>query len=443
MAQYEATTGRRPQIRYADIVRAEAPQARERYYSQLGLNMQKEALDQNAEQFNQNLELLKDQADAQEDQAMTSNIISGVGLGMEAYPYAKKGVTAGADLVSGLISPSTAGGTDAASSLTGVGADIAAAEGFTPAAGTVKPAIGASSTILAEGATTPSTLAGAGADVAATELALTESGGLGTGVGSGSGVTSGAGSWMTAAGYVAAAIALQEMLAGDTDTVYEGQPTGSVFSMNEDGNWRPRFGNDPWKGWVNDKLGFEPTAGEKWDAAVANEDWGKALQRTPAAISQWLDPIGDLGSDVVTGLVDKAGGPEWVSDAVNAVTNPIGFVSDKISDSYICGATDSAVGMDKNDLRLLNDMYKMALEKRPALGMFYKENGKQLVRVMSNAENDQLKFYETIKEEMLIPVLKLLRDGLFDDGLDLYIQKTINLFKKYAPELHKQIPVEG
>ena len=89
MAQYEALTGRRPQIRYSDLVTAEAPEARKRYWNQQNLNLQNQALTQNQEQFDANLELMKEQAEEQEKQANISSMVSGAGLALEAAPYVK------------------------------------------------------------------------------------------------------------------------------------------------------------------------------------------------------------------------------------------------------------------------------------------------------------------------------------------------------------------
>lgn len=382
------------------------------------------------------LKLQEDIAEQQAKQGKIGSYMNMATLGTQVADYIPEGTIdkAYSGLTNLFKSPSVAPTGGELS--TGVGGDIAANELAMTGLGTGDAAVSAL------GSSGMSSFSGAGADVAATELAASQAGTLG-GSASAAGAEAGAAPWWSSAGtslYTLGATIGQTMLANDTDTMYEGQPTGSIFSTNKSGNWRPRFGNDPWKGWINDKLGFKPTAGEKWDAAVYNNDWKTALQRTPAAISQWLDPIGDLGSDVITGLTDKLGGPSWVSDTINAVTNPINFVSDKISDSYICGATDKIIGMDKGDLKLLNIMYIHAIKTRPDLGKYYMKHGKELVRIMNNEVKDLEKHYSFIKENMLEPTLKKLRDGDIDGGLDIYIMCCTELFKEFSKELYEGLP---
>lgn len=143
----------------------------------------------------------------------------------------------------------------------------------------------------------------------------------------GAGAEGAAGGGAAVAAYVVAAIIGQMMATSATDTEFEGQETGNFFSFSEDpnemntrdmeGNWRPRVFTEPWLAWGHDQLGWEPTQGEKMDAAVQNEDWGTALKRLPAAADYWADPIRNwigfdtwknIAGDELAWLIDPIGG---------------------------------------------------------------------------------------------------------------------------------------
>lgn len=115
---------------------------------------------------------------------------------------------------------------------------------------------------------------GMGSDAAS--LASAESS-MGSGASSGS--SSGA---LGTMGWVAAAIAAQHMLSDDTSTEIDGVKTNDAFSGH--------FGTEPWLAWAHDKAGIEPTAGEKFDAAVENSDWSKAGENFNGMTSYWANP---------------------------------------------------------------------------------------------------------------------------------------------------------
>ena len=116
------------------------------------------------------------------------------------------------------------------------------------------------------------------------------------------------------AAIIAAAIAIQHGLSRKTSTEFEGQPTGDAFSGD--------FGTEPWLGYAYDKLGFDPTAGQKFDAAIKNRDWETALRRTPDMLSYWTEPGSHVAYDVVK---EKAG-----SNIAN-ILNPMRWLFGKIA----------------------------------------------------------------------------------------------------------------
>ena len=114
-------------------------------------------------------------------------------------------------------------------------------------------------------------------------------------------------------GIIAAAIALQHGLSNATNTTFEGQKTDDAFAGN--------YGTEPWLAFAHDKLGLGPTAGEKFDAAVKNEDWGTALKRSPAMMNYWADPLSTWMGTGTQAVIGKKYG-KWA--------NPIGSVLDML-----------------------------------------------------------------------------------------------------------------
>ena len=112
---------------------------------------------------------------------------------------------------------------------------------------------------------------------------------------------------------VAAAIAGQAAASKNTNTVFEGQRTNDAFSGN--------FGTDPWLGYLSEKMGWEPSAGEKYDAAVNNKDWDKAFKRQFSMADYWADPIRAW-------LTTPA--REYIGSDIDALINPTGYLFRKI-----------------------------------------------------------------------------------------------------------------
>lgn len=112
-----------------------------------------------------------------------------------------------------------------------------------------------------------------------------ESGGSGA---EGSGGSAGGGSAVGNLGIFAAAFAVQHMLSNMTDREYEGQKTDDLFGGS--------LGTEPWLAYVKDLFGAEdPTSGEKFDAAVKNEDYPLAAIRLPSMLHYWFNPAQQTG----------------------------------------------------------------------------------------------------------------------------------------------------
>jgi len=144
----------------------------------------------------------------------------------------------------------------------------------------------------------PSSMGGVGQ-----EISGMSAGGSSSGAGSGGLGAAGIG------GIVLAAIAAQHGLSQDTDTTFEGVKSGDAFSG--------QFGTEPWLAWAHDKLGLSPTAGERFDAAVKNDDWGEAFKRSFEMSDYWADPGSTWAESAASGLGMDENAAGWVF-------NPIG-----------------------------------------------------------------------------------------------------------------------
>ena len=134
--------------------------------------------------------------------------------------------------------------------------------------------------------------------------------------------------------YIAAAIGAQLAASNNTDTVVDGQKTGNVFTGIGDGGWKPSFATEPWLAFGHDKLGWGPTKGEEFDAAVNNSDWDTALKRLPAAADYWADPIRNWIGEGVSGVSEDLTGSEDVGKILGYVFDPISGLLNKIEDWF-------------------------------------------------------------------------------------------------------------
>lgn len=137
MPEYYGLSGYRPRIRYADIIRAEAPAAQRRYWADKNYGLQQQADEQQKAQFDASMALQEAQMKEEQRQAALSNTISTVGLGIMGYPYLKKGAGKAYDLLSS--------GLDKTSEMFGGGEDMttldSSSQPVTPVSGIGEAAI--------------------------------------------------------------------------------------------------------------------------------------------------------------------------------------------------------------------------------------------------------------------------------------------------------------
>lgn len=114
-------------------------------------------------------------------------------------------------------------------------------------------------------------------------------------------------------GYFAAAVLVQHVLSGDTNREYEGQETSDLFSGS--------VGTEPWWAWAKQQAGWDdPTSGEKFDAALKNEDWSLAIERLPSTLHYWFNPAQTSGYEVIK--------EQWGGDWAKAIFPLEGFFGD-------------------------------------------------------------------------------------------------------------------
>lgn len=116
---------------------------------------------------------------------------------------------------------------------------------------------------------------------------------------------------MATGGWIALAIIAQLAMSENTGTYFEGVKTGGV--QNE----KPHFGTEPWKGFAYERLGLPASSGERFDAAIENEDYQTALARTPAMMDHWGRPVENTVYDIQK---------EYLGEDVANVLDPVGWL---------------------------------------------------------------------------------------------------------------------
>lgn len=128
-------------------------------------------------------------------------------------------------------------------------------------------------------------------------------------------------------GAIAALIAAigygQSKATGGNKREIEGQKTGDWF---EGGSLQDRSPmTEPWFAALREKWGLSATAGEKFDAAWKNKDWGNVAKRLPAAADYWADPIRKWISTGTEKGVGKVAG-KGAGKLAGKITDPIGMI---------------------------------------------------------------------------------------------------------------------
>jgi hypothetical protein len=470
--------------RFADIIRAEYPNARNRYFQdmaqrqqQSGIDLQRNALAQSAEQARQQLELQRQQAEDQQQQQSIANGISGLALAKTAYPYAKSGVQGAMNLfqspdtgvyeAAGYNEPAVQYGSDPAlNSLYSPemsGAGEAASTSFAPAVGYEAPTFAASSEVapyaynpVTESIFAESAAPAYGAGEAAIPTAAEGAAGYGAGYGAGSGAGEGAGaaaggglSWW--GGPVIAAATFGQLKAAESSDPVEGVAPGHFFSQNESGNWRPRFA-EPDKNYFSQQWGGGPTTGARFDARLQKGDWQGAGKALPGFIHGYGIPGLDAFGNVVGGYAERQGG-ERLGKAAQSLVDPVGTLTGSlaeskdigdaaatilsggiVNDSHFCTLIDKKIGTTRKEKFMLMAFKNWSEKNRPELTKYYEENMGKVAFIIDQTMGDNIEFYAVMKDMLIDRVIAHVQNEDMEAAFNQYFEGGMKLIREFSPE---------
>ena len=140
------------------------------------------------------------------------------------------------------------------------------------------------------------------------------------------------------------------------------------------------------------------------------------------------DKVHEAGS-IATGAVAGAalGGPPGA-----IIGGIIGFAVDKISNAtWLCTKTKGTIGMTKEEWSSIGKFRQYAKENHKDWLEVYIKIGPDLLNKI-NGDNE---FYNKLKEEFIIPIIKLTDGGFYDAAYRAYKSTVVQLVRDYAPEL--------
>ena len=199
-------------------------------------------------------------------------------------------------------------------------------------------------------------------------------------------------------GWIGAAIMLQHSLSQQTNTVFEGQKTGDAFSGN--------FGTEPWLAFMNSKLGWGPTAGEKFDAAIKNKEYGTAFLRSFGVADYWSDPARAFGYNAISNTLGS--GAAWALDPLSSAMNWLGSKSSEIGFSgqgvnLLSGALDFSNDSVPGSLR---GQYNQITSAADTVFEGWQDKIKNLLKVLPAEMSDSVEKYFT-DNQLTIPGMKI------------------------------------
>lgn len=156
-------------------------------------------------------------------------------------------------------------------------------------------------------------------------------------------ISSGSSAWGSLANpvtaIIAAATAAQLAASNNNDKVVEGIEMEGKDLINPwidgDESKYPAVGQEPWLSWMT-QFGDDKnyaTSGDRFTAAVENEDWGKAVARGPAMLAHWADP----GSSTLGELAGS-----YLGKDAKSVVNPVQWSLDKLGDFFFIGGINGS-----------------------------------------------------------------------------------------------------
>jgi len=122
-------------------------------------------------------------------------------------------------------------------------------------------------------------------------------------------------------------------------------------------------------------------------------------------------------------------------DAWNA---SVGAITGGLLDTWLCTEVSRYIGMTVDDNADLQKLRRYCVKNHREWIREYLQKGKELVEKINATlptTEERVTFYAALKEEMVLPVLKRIRDEDMEDAFDRYVDITKKLFDRYAPGL--------
>lgn len=144
------------------------------------------------------------------------------------------------------------------------------------------------------------------------------------------------------------------------------------------------------------------------------------------------------GAGALSGLAIGAsygsvGGP--VGAGIGAI---IGGIAGAVSSStWLCTATKNTVGLDEREMLDVIRLRRYALENHKGMMLFYLNEGSKLVNAIMdrNGIEGSKEFYRKLKDIMITPCLKFVKERNMEEAYQLYYDITEELFKEYLPDI--------
>jgi hypothetical protein len=141
----------------------------------------------------------------------------------------------------------------------------------------------------------------------------------------------------------------------------------------------------------------------------AEQSWIDANPQMEGGTGTFLKGLFRVGGDFLGGLFDDIG-------------------------TWLCTEIHKEEGTPEEDRALLRKFMTYAMNEHPKVAKGYLHYGNDLVKAINKKEEKHI-FYPKLREEMLTPVLVLLRENKFEEAYIIYKDTTNKLMEKYTPEL--------
>ena len=139
-----------------------------------------------------------------------------------------------------------------------------------------------------------------------------------------------------------------------------------------------------------------------------------------------LVDTGVIGRDTLVGKIISAPSDleEWVMSG---------------GDTWLCTATKKHVGLKTDEEKAMRKLRRFARRNYRKWLNAYLVDGPDLIEAIQKAEKDVVAFYSALRGSLIVPVVDLVMAGKMDEAFELYKQITVDLCKKYAPQINTEV----